>query len=69
VPVENPLLSEEDGPVYQNRRWYQQFYVDVAEIEPDMVARYEFEVDVSKANEHWQAEVAENLRAREKQEA
>lgn len=69
VPVENPLLCEEDGPVYQNRRWYQQFYVDVADIEPDMVARYEFEVDVSKANEHWRAEVAENIAAREKQRA
>ncbi len=28
VPVQNPLLCEEDGPVYQLRRWYEQFYVD-----------------------------------------
>ena len=62
VPVENPLLTEEDGPVYQHRRWYEQFYVDVADIEPDMVERFEFEVDVTHANESWQAEVAENLR-------
>ncbi|MGH3439175.1 MAG: Rieske 2Fe-2S domain-containing protein, partial [Sciscionella sp.] len=27
--IDNPLLCEEDGPVYQLRRWYEQFYVDV----------------------------------------
>ena len=32
VPVQNPLLCEEDGPVYQLRRWYEQFYVDEADI-------------------------------------
>ena len=31
--IDNPLLVEEDGAVYQLRRWYQQFYVDVADIE------------------------------------
>jgi 3-ketosteroid 9alpha-monooxygenase subunit A len=67
VPIQNPLLCEEDGPVYQLRRWYEQFYVDVADIEPDMVARFEFEVDTSKANEFWHAEVAENLRVRAEQ--
>ncbi|MGH3648076.1 MAG: Rieske 2Fe-2S domain-containing protein, partial [Micromonosporaceae bacterium] len=25
--IDNPLLCEEDGPVYQLRRWYEQFYV------------------------------------------
>jgi 3-ketosteroid 9alpha-monooxygenase subunit A len=62
APVQNPLLCEEDGPVYQLRRWYEQFYVDVADIQPDMVARFEFEVDTTKANEFWHEEVAENLR-------
>ena len=47
--VDNPLLCAEDGPVYQLRRWYEQFYTDVADIEPDMVARYEFEIDTSQA--------------------
>lgn len=61
VPVQNPLLCEEDGPVYQLRRWYEQFYVDVADVTPDMVDRFEFEVDTTKANEFWQDEVAENL--------
>ncbi len=62
VPVQNPLLCEEDGPVYQLRRWYEQFYVDVADVKPEMTDRFEFEVDTTKANEYWQAEVAENLR-------
>ncbi|WP_458689122.1 Rieske 2Fe-2S domain-containing protein [Nocardia tengchongensis] len=60
--IENPLLCEEDGPVYQLRRWYDQFYVDVADIDPKSLQRFEFEVDTSKANEAWEAEVAENLR-------
>jgi 3-ketosteroid 9alpha-monooxygenase subunit A len=34
-----------------------------------MVARFEFEVDTSKANEFWHAEVEENLRLKAEQEA
>ena len=64
VPVQNPLLCEEDGPVYQLRRWYEQFYTDVADIKPEMTDRFEFEVDTTKANEYWQAEVAANLAKR-----
>ena len=64
APVQNPLLCEEDGPVYQLRRWYEQFYVDQADVKPEMVDRFEFEVDTPKANEYSQAEVAENLRRR-----
>jgi len=69
VPVQNPLLCEEDGPVYQLRRWYEQFYVDQADVAPEMVDRFEFEVDTTKANEYWHAEVAENLRRRAEGEA
>ena len=69
VPVQNPLLCEEDGPVYQLRRWYEQFYVDKAEIQPEMVERFEFEVDTTKANEYWQVEVAENLAKKAAEEA
>ena len=48
--IENPLLVEEDGAVYQMRRWYQQFYnVDAADITPDMVERFEVEVDTTCA--------------------
>jgi 3-ketosteroid 9alpha-monooxygenase subunit A len=62
--IDNPLLCAEDGPVYQLRRWYEQFYVDTADVTEEMVARFEFELDTSRANEHWQAEVAENLARR-----
>ena len=46
--IDNPLLVEEDGPVYQLRRWYEQFYVDAADVTPDMVDRFEFEIDTSQ---------------------
>ncbi|NIH79541.1 Rieske 2Fe-2S domain-containing protein [Amycolatopsis viridis] len=59
--IDNPLLCEEDGPVYQLRRWYEQFYVDVEDVTEDMTRRFEFEVDTTKANEVWAREVAENL--------
>jgi 3-ketosteroid 9alpha-monooxygenase subunit A len=63
--IDNPLLCAEDGPVYQLRRWYEQFYTDVEDIAPDMVARYEFEVDTTRAVAEWEAEVAENLAGRQ----
>jgi 3-ketosteroid 9alpha-monooxygenase subunit A len=69
IPVQNPLLCEEDGPVYQLRRWYEQFYVDKADVTPEMVERFEFEVDTTKANEYWQAEVAENLAKKAEEDA
>ena len=59
--IDNPLLCEEDGPVYQLRRWYDQFYVDVADIEPAMVDRFEFELDTTRPHEAWQQQVAENI--------
>ena len=62
--VDNPLLCEEDGPVYQLRRWYQQFYVDVADVTPEMTDRFEFEIDTTKPNEAWRREVEENLAKR-----
>jgi 3-ketosteroid 9alpha-monooxygenase subunit A len=63
--IDNPLLCTEDGPVYQLRRWYEQFYVDVEDVTEEMVARYEFEVDTTRAVQTWEAEVAENLARRE----
>ena len=59
--IDNPLLCTEDGPVYQLRRWYEQFYVDVADVTPEMVDRFEFEMDTSKPIEAWKQEVADNL--------
>jgi len=66
--IQNPLLTEEDGPVYQLRRWYEQFYVDAADVTPEMTQRFEFEVDTSHALVNWEKEVAENI-ARASQEA
>ncbi|HEY8478889.1 MAG TPA: Rieske 2Fe-2S domain-containing protein [Spirillospora sp.] len=62
--VDNPLLCEEDGPVYQLRRWYQQFYVDVADVTPEMTDRFEFEIDTTRPVESWEKEVQENLARR-----
>ena len=59
--IDNPLLCEEDGPVYQLRRWYQQFYVDAADVTDEMTARFEFEIDTTRAVEAWEQEVAANL--------
>ena len=62
--IDNPLLCEEDGPVYQLRRWYEQFYVDVADVTPDMTNRFEFELDTARPVEAWKQEVAETMAAR-----
>ena len=53
------------------RRWYQQFYVDVADVSPDMTDRFEIEIDTTAANEKWNVEVEENLKvqAEEKEKA
>ena len=67
--MDNPLLCAEDGPVYQLRRWYEQFYVNVGDVQPDMTARYEFEVDTTRAVAAWEAEVAQNLSAGQPAEA
>ena len=67
--IDNPLLVEEDGPVYQLRRWYEQFYVDKAEVTDEMTQRFEYEIDTTKAVESWNIEVQENIRRREELEA
>lgn len=63
--IDNPLLCEEDGPVYQLRRWYQQFFVDVADVTPEMTDRFEFEIDTTTAGKAWSAEVEANIARRE----
>ncbi|NLU81650.1 3-ketosteroid-9-alpha-hydroxylase subunit A [Rhodococcus sp. HNM0569] len=62
--IENPLLCEEDGPVYQLRRWYEQFYVDVEDVTPEMTDRFEFELDTTRPIESWKKEVEANMAAR-----
>ncbi|MFI1913376.1 Rieske 2Fe-2S domain-containing protein [Nocardia sp. NPDC020380] len=62
--IDNPLLCEEDGPVYQLRRWYEQFYVDVAEVRPEMVDRFEYELDTTRALETWRGEISATVARR-----
>jgi 3-ketosteroid 9alpha-monooxygenase subunit A len=59
--IDNPLLCEEDGPVYQLRRWYEQFYVDVADVTPDMVDRFEHELDTTSPRDEWMKVIEANL--------
>ena len=41
VRVNNPVLAEGDGPVYQLREWYQQFFTDEAGVPASMAERRE----------------------------
>jgi len=59
--IDNPLLCEEDGPVYQLRRWYEQFYVDVEDVAPEMTDRFEFEMDTTRPVAAWMKEVEANI--------
>ena len=56
--IDNPLATEEDGPIYRLRAWYDQFYVDRAEVRPQSTARFEMEVDTSYAASVWETEIA-----------
>ncbi|WP_137723051.1 Rieske 2Fe-2S domain-containing protein [Prescottella subtropica] len=67
--IENPLLCEEDGPVYQLRRWYDQFYVDRADVTADMTDRFEHEMDTTKAVAAWRKEVDANLERKAQENA
>ncbi|MCY1450076.1 3-ketosteroid-9-alpha-monooxygenase, oxygenase component [compost metagenome] len=44
IRVDNPLLCDGDGPVYQLRKWYEQFYTDVAELPANLGERKDFSV-------------------------
>lgn len=59
--VDNPLLCDSDGPLYQLRRWYEQFFVDVADIKPEMINRFEAEVDTRHALPVWEQQAAEKI--------
>ncbi|MCY1391774.1 3-ketosteroid-9-alpha-monooxygenase oxygenase subunit [compost metagenome] len=41
IRVNNPVLAEGDGPVYQLREWYQQFFTDEAAVPASMAERRE----------------------------
>ncbi|AIO44206.1 MULTISPECIES: Rieske 2Fe-2S domain-containing protein [Burkholderia] len=48
--IDNPLLCEGDGPLYQMRDWYSQFYLDVADVRPASVARKAFEMRIREGD-------------------
>jgi 3-ketosteroid 9alpha-monooxygenase subunit A len=41
IRVDNPLLCDGDGPVHMLRKWYSQFYLDVADIPVDITRHKE----------------------------
>ena len=45
VRIDNPLLCDGDGPIYQNRQWHEQFYMDAAGVPAELRARRLFEID------------------------
>ena len=49
VRIDNPLLCANDGPIYHLRKWYEQFYIDVAELPPSVRERKVF-TTVNKKN-------------------
>ncbi len=49
VRIDNPLLCEADGPIYQLREWYRQFYVDAAEVPEATRKRQEIELNIGLA--------------------
>ena len=59
VRIDNPMLSETDGPIYHLRKWYDQFYVDAADVPAEATSYFRKEVDLSHANAVWNAELAE----------
>lgn len=49
VRIDNPLLCEGDGPIYQLREWYRQFYFDAAQVPEEMQKRQVVELNVDLA--------------------
>ena len=50
VRIDNPLLCDGDGPVYQNRQWYEQFYMDANSVPDSLKARRVIEIDKGLKN-------------------
>jgi 3-ketosteroid 9alpha-monooxygenase subunit A len=48
VRIDNPLLVDGDGPIHRLRQWYQQFYLDRADIAPAMRERFVLEVNPAR---------------------
>ncbi|WP_274520571.1 hypothetical protein [Endozoicomonas atrinae] len=49
VRIDNPLLCDGDGPVYQLRKWYDQFYTDVADLKDELKERKVFKTESAEA--------------------
>lgn len=49
VRVDHPLLCEGDGPIYQLRHWYEQFYQDAAAVPAELRKRSVIEMDLGLA--------------------
>ncbi|WP_416052995.1 Rieske 2Fe-2S domain-containing protein [Cupriavidus basilensis] len=47
IRTDNPLLCEGDGPIYQMRDWYSQFYVDAEAVRPASVGRKVIEMNIA----------------------
>jgi 3-ketosteroid 9alpha-monooxygenase subunit A len=45
VRIDNPILCDGDGPIYQLREWYRQFYVNAADVPAQMRAPWKFELN------------------------
>src|SRR5205823_14340121 len=45
VRIDNPLLCEGDGPIYQLREWYRQFYLDAGAVAEEMRKRNVIEIN------------------------
>lgn len=48
--IDDPVLTEFCGPIYQLRRWYQQFYVDAVDVTLSMTERFVYEADLRTPN-------------------
>ncbi|KEQ19693.1 Rieske 2Fe-2S domain-containing protein [Endozoicomonas numazuensis] len=58
VRVDNPILCDGDGPVYQLRKWYDQFYTDIADVKEEVKDRQYFEYIEQGSEEKLEAEPA-----------
>lgn len=50
IRIDNPLLCDGDGPIHMLRKWYSQFYMDVADVPESIVAFKEHETKIRTAH-------------------
>ncbi len=59
--IDNPMLSETDGPIYRLRQWYDQFYMNVSDIPPQSTAFFKKVVDLEHTKDVWKPEPAPDV--------